>query len=55
MRDQDEILQSVIDAAARLLQASGATIDLIGDEGMAEAWPDPAFSARTDGELRSAS
>ena len=47
MRDQDEILQSVIDAAARLLQASGVTIDLLGDEGMAEAWPDPDFSART--------
>ena len=47
MRDQEEILQSVIDAAARLLQASGVTIDLIGDEGMAEAWPDPAFNART--------
>ncbi len=47
MRDQEEILQSVIDSAARLLQASGVTIDLLGDEGMAEAWPDPDFSART--------
>ena len=28
MRDQEEILQSVIDAAARLLRASGVTIDL---------------------------
>jgi PAS domain S-box-containing protein len=47
MRDQQEILQFVIDAAARLLEAKGVTIDLIDDEGMAEAWPDQAFSERT--------
>ena len=41
MRDQGEILQSVIEAAARLLQASGVTIDLIDGQGMAEAWLNP--------------
>ena len=41
MRDQGEILQSVIDASARLLQASGVTIDLIDGQGMAEAWTRP--------------
>ena len=46
MRDQGEILQSVIDAAARLLHASGVTIDLIDGEGMAEAWPSPDAGAR---------
>ncbi len=38
MRNQDEILQSVIDAAVRLLGATGAMIDLLGETGMAEAW-----------------
>jgi PAS domain S-box-containing protein len=38
MRNQDEILQSVIDAAVRLLGATGAMIDLLGESGMAEAW-----------------
>ncbi len=38
MRDQDEILQSVIDASVRLLGATGAMIDLLGRTGMAEAW-----------------
>jgi PAS domain S-box-containing protein len=38
MHDQDEILQSVIDASVRLLGATGAMIDLLGDSGMAEAW-----------------
>ncbi len=38
MRNQDEILQSVIDASVRLLGATGAMIDLLGDSGMAEAW-----------------
>ncbi len=51
MRDQEEILQSVIDAAARLLEASGVTIDLIDGEGMAEAWPDPEVSAMTKANL----
>ena len=36
--DQDEILQAVIDASVRLLGATGAMIDLLGDTGMAEAW-----------------
>jgi len=36
--DQDEILQAVIDASVRLLGATGAMIDLLGDAGMAEAW-----------------
>ena len=47
MRDQGEILQSVIDAAARLLRASGVTIDLIDGQGMAEAWPSPEASDRS--------
>ena len=51
MRDQGEILQSVIDASARLLQASGVTIDLIDGQGMAEAWLDPAVQARTEANL----
>ena len=51
MRDQGEILQSVIDASARLLQASGVTIDLIGGQGMAEAWIDPVVRARTEANL----
>ncbi len=51
MRDQDEILQSVIDASARLLQASGVTIDLIDGKGMAEAWLDPELKARTEANL----
>ncbi len=38
MRDQGEILQSVIDASVRLLGATGAMIDLLGETGMAEAW-----------------
>ena len=38
MRDQDEILQSVIDASVALLGATGAMIDLLGGTGMAEAW-----------------
>ena len=38
---RSEILQSVIDASARLLRASGVTIDLLGGQGMAEAWLDP--------------
>jgi PAS domain S-box-containing protein len=38
MRNEDEILQSVIDASVRLLGATGAMIDLLGDSGMAEAW-----------------
>ena len=38
MRDQGEILQSVIDASVRLLGATGAMIDLLGQTGMAEAW-----------------
>ena len=38
MRDGNEILQSVIDAAVRLLDATGAMIDLLDDAGMAEAW-----------------
>ena len=38
MRDQDEILQSVIDASVRLLGATGAMIDMLGGVGMAEAW-----------------
>jgi PAS domain S-box-containing protein len=38
MRDQEVILQSVIDAAARLLGATGVTIDLLDRHGMAEAW-----------------
>ena len=38
MRDQDEILQSVIDASVSLLGATGAMIDLMGGTGMAEAW-----------------
>jgi PAS domain S-box-containing protein len=37
-RDQGEILQAVIDAIVRLLDASGATIDLIDQQGMAETW-----------------
>jgi PAS domain S-box-containing protein len=36
--DQDEILQAVIDASVRLLGATGAMIDLLGDAGMADAW-----------------
>jgi PAS domain S-box-containing protein len=51
MRDQGEILQSVIDASARLLQASGVTIDLIDGQGMAEAWLDPEVRARTEANL----
>lgn len=39
MHDQDEILQSVIDASVRLLDATGAMIDLLGDSGMAEDQP----------------
>jgi PAS domain S-box-containing protein len=38
MRDGNEILQSVIDAGVRLLDATGAMIDLLDDAGMAEAW-----------------
>jgi PAS domain S-box-containing protein len=36
--DQEEILQAVIDASVRLLGASGAMIDLIGDPDIADAW-----------------
>src|SRR4029078_8162937 len=36
--DKDESLQAVIDASVRLLGATGAMIDLLGDTGMAEAW-----------------
>ena len=36
--DQDEILQAVIDASVRLLGATGAMIDLLGEAGMADAW-----------------
>jgi PAS domain S-box-containing protein len=36
--DQEEILQSVIDASVRLLGATGAMIDLLGEAGMADAW-----------------
>ncbi len=38
MRDKDEILQSVIDASVRLLGATGAMIDMVGDAAMAEVW-----------------
>ncbi len=38
MHDQDAILQSVIDAAVRVLGATGAMIDLLDESGMAEAW-----------------
>jgi PAS domain S-box-containing protein len=46
MRDQDEILQSVIDASVRLLGATGAMIDLLGRAGMAEAWASHEGGAR---------
>ena len=46
MRDQDEILQSVIDAAVRLLGAAGAMIDLLGSAGMAEVWTTNGIGAR---------
>jgi PAS domain S-box-containing protein len=36
--DQGEILEAVIDACVRLLGATGAMIDLLGDATMAEAW-----------------
>ena len=38
MRDRDEILQSVIDASVRLLRATGAMIDLLGEPVMAQSW-----------------
>src|SRR4029077_9494022 len=36
--DQEEILQAVIDASVRLLGATGAMIDLVGDSAMHDAW-----------------
>ena len=38
MRDQDQILQAVVDAATRLLRANGAMIDLIAVPEMTGAW-----------------
>ncbi len=38
IRDPDEILQQVIDAATRLLRASGAMINLVGVAGLDPAW-----------------
>ncbi|HYH93678.1 MAG TPA: GAF domain-containing protein [Candidatus Saccharimonadales bacterium] len=38
MRDQDQILQAVVDAATRLLRANGAMIDLIAVPRMTGAW-----------------
>jgi PAS domain S-box-containing protein len=39
MRDKDEILQAVVDAATRLLRSTGAMIDLLDpDKRMAGAW-----------------
>ncbi len=51
MRDQDEILQSVIDASVRLLGATGAMIDLIGDAGMAEAWTSQEAGVRAGSSM----
>ena len=42
MRDQDEILQSVIDASVSLLGATGAMIDLLSEPG----WPRPGRARR---------
>ena len=49
--DQDEILQAVIDAAVRLLGATGAMIDLIGDTGMAEAWTNREVGVRASSNI----
>ncbi len=38
LHDQDEILQAVVDAATRLMRATGAMIDLVGQPLMAGAW-----------------
>ncbi len=46
MRNQEEILQSVIDAAVRLLGATGAMIDLLGETAMAEAWTNQEAGVR---------
>ncbi len=51
MRNQDEILQSVIDASVRLLGATGAMIDLLGDTGMAEAWTSQEAGVRAVSNL----
>jgi PAS domain S-box-containing protein len=51
MRDQDEILQSVIDASVRLLGAAGAMIDLLGASGMAEAWTSHEAGQRAESNL----
>src|SRR6185436_4100042 len=49
--DQDEILQAVIDASVRLLGATGAMIDLLGDTGMAEAWSTREAGVRAQSSL----
>ncbi len=49
--DQDEILQAVIDAAVRLLGATGAMIDLVGDTGMAEAWTNREVGVRASANI----
>jgi PAS domain S-box-containing protein len=38
MRDTDDILQAVVDAATRLLRSSGAMIDLVDPEKMVGVW-----------------
>ena len=49
--DQDEILQAVIDASVRLLGATGAMIDLLGDTGMAEAWSSREAGVRASSNM----
>ena len=49
--DQDEILQAVIDASVRLLGATGAMIDLLGDSGMAGAWTSREAGVRASSKV----
>ncbi len=46
MRDEDEILQAVVDAATRLLGGTGAMVDLIAMPYMAGAWSNRGVDAR---------
>jgi PAS domain S-box-containing protein len=50
--DQAEILQAVIDASVRLLGATGAMIDLLGDSGMAEAWTSREAGVRASSNMK---
>ena len=54
MHDKDEILQAVIDAAVRLLGATGAMIDMLGDDGHGRGVDEPGGRRRAVVEPRPA-